>query len=142
MPESTATAMVAELSRTLTEAAEFVAFPDSAMAEFAVTKAIVETALLEPPMTEAMEERPASKSTVMPAPKLEPTAHADDIVRKTNGGAIASRARRRGSRGRDQCGRHQQPHHDCLRNSHIGTLLIQLQSDCTRRLSAKAWSQE
>jgi hypothetical protein len=87
MPESTATAMVAELSRTLTEAAEFVAFPDSAMAEFAVTKAIVETALLEPPMTEAMEERPASKSTVMPAPKLEPTAHADDIVRKTNGGA-------------------------------------------------------
>jgi hypothetical protein len=141
MPESSATATVAELSNAIPKSTEFVAFPESALAEFAVTEAIMGTALLESPMTEAMEERPASESAVAPAAELEPAAHADDAVRKAVAGNITGGARRRGSRGHCQRGRHHQPHHDCLRDSHIGTLLIQLQSDCTRRLSAKAWSQ-
>jgi hypothetical protein len=142
MPESSATAMVAKFSNAIPKSTEFVAFPESAMTGFAVTEAIMETALLESPMTEAMEKRPASESAMMPAAKLEPSAHADDVVRKAVAGDITGGARRRGSRGHSQRGGHQQPHHDCLRDSHIGTLLIQLQSDCTRRLSAKAWSQE
>lgn len=79
MPESAVAAMMPEISTSTSKPAEFMAFPEPTLAEFAMPEpmmvtAIAEAALVESAMAEAPEERSAPDSAVMPSAEFEASA--------------------------------------------------------------------